>query len=95
MVADNLPRPGGKLPPPQFAMGTNGYTIEMQGANEENQKEFMQRYLDEGLKFDYWWMDAGWYPFKEGWWDTGTWEPDPRRFPMASAPSPTTRTRRA
>jgi alpha-galactosidase len=86
MVDHNLPRPGGKLPPPQFAMGTNGYTIEMQGANEENQKGFMQRYLDEGLKFDYWWMDAGWYPFKEGWWDTGTWEPDPRRFPHGFRP---------
>ena len=86
MVGHNLPRPGGKLPPPQFAMGTNGYTIEMQGANEENQKEFMQRYLDQGLKFDYWWMDAGWYSFKEGWWNTGTWEPDPRRFPHGLRP---------
>ena len=26
-------------------------------------------------------MDAGWYPFKEGWWNTGTWEPDKKRFP--------------
>ena len=86
MVAHNLPRPGGKLPPPQFAMGSNGYTIEMQGANEENEKEFMQRYLDLGMKFDYWWMDAGWYPFKEGWWNTGTWDPDPQRFPHGFRP---------
>jgi alpha-galactosidase len=81
MIAHNLPRPGGKLPSPLLAMGSNGYTIEMQEANEENQIRFLDRYLDAGLKFDYWWMDAGWYPFKEAWWNTGTWEPDPKRFP--------------
>jgi alpha-galactosidase len=86
MIAHNLPRPGGKLPPPQIATGTNGYTIEMQGADEANQKQFMQAYLDKGLKFDYWWMDAGWYPFKDGWWNTGTWEPDARRFPHGLRP---------
>ena len=86
MIADNLPHPGGKLPPPQLAMGTNGYTIEQQGANEENQKQFMQQYFDRGMKFDYWWMDAGWYSFKDGWWNIGTWEPDPQRFPRGFRP---------
>jgi alpha-galactosidase len=37
--------------------------------------------LAEGLPIDYWWMDAGWYPLNQGWWKTGTWEPDPARFP--------------
>ena len=37
-------------------------------------------YLKGGVKLDYWWMDAGWYPC-QGWWETGTWEPDPQRFP--------------
>jgi alpha-galactosidase len=31
-------------------------------------------------------MDAGWYPFKEAWWDTGTWDPDPVRFPHGFPP---------
>jgi alpha-galactosidase len=31
-------------------------------------------------------MDAGWYPFKTGWWNTGTWEPDPQRFPRGLSP---------
>jgi alpha-galactosidase len=53
----------------------------MQEATEENQNMFIDRYLEEGIKIDYWWMDAGWYPFKGGWWNTGTWEPDPQRFP--------------
>jgi alpha-galactosidase len=86
MVAHNLPRPGGKLPPPQVASGSNRYTIEMQDADEENQHRFLKRDLDSGLPIDYWWMDAGWYPFQTGWWNTGTWEPDPRRFPRGLAP---------
>ena len=86
MIAHNLPRRGGGLPPPQLAGGSGRQTIEMQDANEENQKEFLARVLKTGLKIDYWWMDAGWYPFKSGWWNTGTWDPDPRRFPRGFAP---------
>jgi alpha-galactosidase len=86
MIADNLPRPGGKLPPPQLAVYTGRVHHEMQEATEENQKMFIDRYLEEGIKPDYWWMDAGWYPFKEGWGDTGTWEPDPKRFPRGLRP---------
>lgn len=86
MIAHNLPRPGGKLPPPQLAGSSGRQTIEMQDANEENQKSFLNRLLKTGLKLDYWWMDAGWYPFPTGWWNTGTWDPDPRRFPNGFTP---------
>ncbi len=86
MIAHNLPRPGGHLPPPQLADGSGRQTIEMQDANEANQKEFLERVLKTGLKIDYWWMDAGWYPFKTGWWNTGTWDPDPARFPNGFTP---------
>jgi len=72
MVAQKLPQPGGK--PPQVASGSNRYTIEMQDANEENQLRFFKRDPDSGLPIDYWWIDAGWYPFRTGWWNTGTWE---------------------
>ncbi len=86
MIAHNLPRPGGHLPPPQLAGSSGRQTIEMQDANEENQREFLARVLKTGLKIDYWWMDAGWYPFKSGWWNTGTWDVDPGRFPRGFTP---------
>lgn len=86
MVAHNLPRPGGKLHPPQVAAGSARHTVEMQEANEANQLRFLNRELDRGLPLDYWWMDAGWYPFAKGWPDVGTWEPDPARFPRGFKP---------
>ncbi len=36
---------------------------------------------------DTFWMDAGWYPYKEGWYDgVGNWTPDPARFPAGLRP---------
>ncbi len=33
-------------------------------------------------KVDYFWMDAGWYKYNEGWHDSvGSWVPNPERFP--------------
>ncbi len=54
---------------------------EMCNANEENQEHFIDRYREERIKIDFWWMDAGWYPCHGQWWNTGTWEPDRVRFP--------------
>ena len=81
MLAHNLPRPGGKLPAPILSACSSHQFGEMINANEQNQKLFIDRYLDEGLKLDYWWMDAGWYVNKSGWPKTGTWEVDSKRFP--------------
>ena len=82
MVAHNLPRPGGNLPPaPEMAACSSHQFGEMINANEENQILFVERYLEEKLPMDYWWMDAGWYPNATGWPNTGTWEIDTKRFP--------------
>jgi alpha-galactosidase len=81
MLAHNLPRPGGKLPPVDLAACSSHQYGEMIGANEENQIMFVDRYLEEGLRLDYWWMDAGWYVNDSGWPNTGTWEVDTKRFP--------------
>ncbi len=86
MVKHNVPRPGGKLPPlPMLVACSSHQFAEMTKANEKNQIEFIDSYLNKGLKLDYWWMDAGWYvgAAEKGWPWTGTWEVDrsPNRFP--------------
>jgi alpha-galactosidase len=86
MLAHNLPRPGGRLAPVELAACSSHQFGEMIHANTENQKFFIDRYLEEGLKLDYWWMDAGWYWNKHGWPHTGTWEVDTKRFPGGLRP---------
>ena len=87
MVKYNLPRPGGKLLPPTSSPCSSHQFLEMKNANEENQKLFIDRYIEEGLKPDYWWMDAGWYVCKDNEWvNTGTWQVDKERFPKGFRP---------
>jgi len=86
MMAHNMPRPGGKLPPPQVAGGSSAYYVEMSQADEQSQFTFIDRYAEERIKFDYWWVDAGWHVFKDYWLNIGTWEPDPKRFPKGLRP---------
>jgi alpha-galactosidase len=82
MLAHNVPRPGGKLPPVELAACSSHFFEEMYKTNTEIQKLFIDRYLEEKIHLDYWWMDAGWYPCDpNGWGKTGTWEVDTRRFP--------------
>jgi alpha-galactosidase len=81
MVAYNLPRPGGKLPAPQMTPCSSHLYAEMTKADEASQTYMIDRYLEERIKIDYWWMDAGWYPCRGEWPNTGTWEVDKTRFP--------------
>jgi len=81
MIAHNIPRPGGELPKPLFFGCSSRAYEEMIKASEENQMMFIDRYLEEDLKIDYWWMDAGWYVNQSGWPNVGTWEVDLKRFP--------------
>jgi len=81
MIAHNIPRPGGNLPAPFFSPCSSHQYAEMTQADEASQKTFIDRYIEEGLKPDYWWMDAGWYKCDGSWPKTGTWEVDDKRFP--------------
>lgn len=86
MIERNIPRPNGQpLKLPGFAACSSHQFAEMTKASEKNQIEFIDSYLEKGLKIDYWWMDAGWYVGAEekNWPWTGTWEVDrrPHRFP--------------
>ena len=87
MISHNVPRPGGKLPPlPQLAACSSHQFGEMIHANSESQVFFVDKYLERGIRLDYWWMDAGWYVNKTGWPNTGTWEVDTSRFPGGLRP---------
>jgi alpha-galactosidase len=87
MLAHNVPRPGGQLPPPMLEASTCGFFDEMGRADEANQIEYTDRYRAAKLPITHWWMDAGWYPCYFGphkrncRWIVGTWEPDRARFP--------------
>jgi alpha-galactosidase len=86
MLAHNSPRPGGRPVTTHLAACSSGQFGEMIHANEANQKWFVDRYLEEGIRLDYWWLDAGWYVYDPGyspagWSHTGTWEVDTNRFP--------------
>ena len=87
MMAHAVPRPYGNLPKPIVLAGTSGLYNEMVDATEANQKMSLDRYCEEGVAPDYWWMDAGWYPVKHQWYDTrGDWQVDTKRFPRGIRP---------
>ena len=82
MIAHNLPRlKDGKVPGPLMPAASSNQCHEMQNANETNQKQFIDGYLDNGVDIDFWWMDAGWYVNGTNWPRVGTWEVDRKRFP--------------
>ncbi len=82
MIAHNVPKEadGQPLKPRLMACSSHQYG-EMVEADEASQIMFINRYLEERLDPNYWWMDAGWYPNEWGWPNTGTWEVDTKRFP--------------
>ena len=53
MIAHNIPRLNGKLPPALMPGGSSNQMNEMQNANEENQKQFIDGYLDNGVPISY------------------------------------------
>ncbi|HPO12579.1 MAG TPA: alpha-galactosidase [Candidatus Hydrogenedentes bacterium] len=86
MMAHSMPKPGGELPKPQLLGCSSRAYEEMIKTNTEKQIMFIDRYLEEKIGIDYWWMDAGWYVQNNGWPQVGTWEVDPKRFPNGLRP---------
>ena len=86
-----LPRPAGQpLQPLLTAAGTDDGE-EFTAATEENQLRYTDAFKRAGFPYDVWWIDAGWYPcyneeHQRKWVLTGTWEPDPERFPRGLRP---------
>lgn len=88
-VAHVLPRIAGKPQPAITQIQVEGSLASWPG---------VQAYLDAGIKPDICWRDAGggktWYPSAGGpftdpkkiWLNTGTWEPDPAKYPQGFKP---------
>lgn len=81
-----LPRPDGQPLHTKLACAATDNGEEFTNANEGNQIRYMDKFKKAGIDFDVWWIDAGWYPCwddqgERRWWRTGSWEPDPERFP--------------
>ena len=80
----NTPRVNGEPPAPL----THVLLFDSFGDDESVMWENAKRYMAAGVKPDVCWRDAGWYPHFDGpeqgdlnWTNTGTWDPDPQRFP--------------
>ncbi len=81
-----MPRPSGQPARPLLSVSGTDEGVEFTAATESNQLEYQRRFAAEGVDYDVWWIDAGWYPCtnkdgKRDWTITGTWHTDPERFP--------------
>jgi len=89
MVAHNLPRPGGALPEPLVAVSNWMYCAPYGLSNAQAMKVFIDAYEAKKIPVNLCWIDAGWYDCDSSlplcgyslWTHTGTWTPDPRRYP--------------
>ncbi len=81
MVDHSIPREKDNHVPDPFTYTCVDDAFPGMQSNAKGEIESMNRYLQHGLKFDYWWIDAGWYPNRGDWTDVGDWRPDPVRYP--------------
>jgi alpha-galactosidase len=79
MLAHNVPRQNYQPPQPIFSSCSGGFFPGLK-CNEADELRFIDTYAQQGITFDYWWMDAGWYPC-DAWPQVGRWEVDLQRFP--------------
>ena len=85
------PRRGGRILKPRLVMSENGGGVEFTMADEKNQLEGIAFVAENLPDVNLWWIDAGWYPCmgpdgKRDWTITGSWRPDPDRFPNGLGP---------
>jgi len=80
MLAHNSPQMDGKPPGPILSSCGGGFFPGIQ-CTEATERQFIDAFAQAGIKLDYWWLDAGWYPCKGNWPMVGTWTPETSRFP--------------
>ena len=83
LLAHNVPRLDGKLPPALLQMQCYR-TFEKGG--EKDLFATVEEFNRANIPFDLCWRDAGWYPCKGSWPNTGTWELDSERYPQGFRP---------
>ncbi len=76
----SLPGAGGQPMKPMVAMCSSNNYPDMQ-STAAGEIGYVQQFVRNDAKPDYWWLDAGWYPDDGHWTKTGTWAPDPVRYP--------------
>jgi len=83
------PHLGGKPVVPPISAGPHA-VIPFEQTTEANLLRCIDTISSHGLPVDTFWLDAGWYscPQQPSGWDktTGTWKPDPTRFPRGLRP---------
>ncbi|MCL2752420.1 MAG: alpha-galactosidase, partial [Firmicutes bacterium] len=86
------PRSKGRIVQPKTTVSDHGGGIEYNKADENNQMQSIA-YIKENLPdAGLWWIDAGWYDClniegtEQYWGETGSWFPDPARFPRGLKP---------
>ena len=86
MISHNLPRIGDKPVAPQMNV-CNGNQYNLFGITEENQRAWIDRYNEEGIKFDFWWCDLGWFSTNTNTYVfNALYDPDTARFPKGLKP---------
>jgi len=85
ILTHHWPRKDGKPVTLPFSCSSSAIYNEATKATEQNQIDFASRFAEFGV--EYLWIDAGWYEFREGWWDgVGNWFVDRKRFPNGLRP---------
>ncbi len=90
MWAHIIPRPGGKMLQPMTG-GFDGYYFPDLQITEKGEKQAIDRYAEERLLPDCWWVDAGWFQMTDAkgvssFWNAGTWDIETKRLPDGLRP---------
>lgn len=81
MIAHVIPKPWTSLKPALAVCTWNVFGLGTPAHNAENEKTFIDRYVQRNMAPGVWWIDAGWFPCNGNWGNMGTWEVDRTRFP--------------
>ena len=81
-LAHVMPKNNGKVPEAMLAVWVDGNAVCLENVNQSRIERCLDAYTEHGVKYDMFWLDAGWYAdCKEHWKQVGTWEPRQPNYP--------------